>query len=170
MLTMPDQSFIPNPKGYAINYATSDIIDQVLSYGIAPNKVQLGLASYGRGFANVNPGKNVNYPGFDQAWSGMSQFDAQYTNQAGLLPYKSVPALMQTAGYKSYDLKDKLGSITASYIYNSSTKQLVGYLSKAAVKSHCDYAKSKGLRGAILWSMDTDAEGAESLTQAYSAC
>ncbi len=38
---------------FAINYATDSITAQVLSYGMPKEKLQVGLAAYGRGFSGV---------------------------------------------------------------------------------------------------------------------
>jgi chitinase len=170
MLKQPEASLLPNPQRYGISYTTTEILDQVLSFGVEAKKIQIGLASYGRGFSGVAPGTSAEYPGFDQSWTGPSKFDPKYTNQDGMLPFKSIPALISSLGYKPYEIKDKAGNVIASYIYNSTTKQFVGYQSIAGVKSTCELIKSSGLQGAIMWSMDTDAEGKESLTQAYDHC
>lgn len=169
MLKMPDASILPNPQRYGVNYAMTDIVNQVLGFGVAPGKIQFGLASYGRGFAGVAPGQKVNYPGFDQAWTGPSKFDPQYSNQDGMLPFKYIQTMIDSFGYKPYEVKDATGNVIAAYIYNSDAKQFVGYESIAEVKSTCEYAKSLGLQGAIMWSMDTDAENAGSITQVFSS-
>ena len=42
------------------------------------------------------------------------------------------------------------------YIYNPNTKVFVGYESPEEVVSACKFIKEKGLKGAIMWSVDTD--------------
>jgi chitinase len=131
----------------------------VLSYGVPADKLQMGLAAYGRGFAGVEPGNSAEAPGFDQAWTGPSTFAKQGTDGSGSLPYKYVQELLSANGgsYTNYDIKNGDDTI-ASYIYSSTTKQLLGYESPAEVKSACSYIKATGLQGAILWSMDLDAK------------
>lgn len=142
---------------YEVNYAAKEIVQKVLAYGLPANKLSIGMASYGRGFANVDPGTNPTYPGFDQPWNGSSTFSGQYTNQDGLLPYKSVAAILQAdPSYKTYDVTQD-SKVIASYLYSPVAKQLVGYESPALVDSLSQFIKSNNLQGAILWSMDTDA-------------
>lgn len=169
MLKMPDASILSNPQRYGVDYAMNDVIKQVLGFGVEANKIQFGLASYGRGFAGVEAGSKSAYPGFDQPWTGPSKFDSQYSNQEGMLPFKHIQTMIDSFGYKPYEIKDETGNVIAAYIYNPNAKQFVGYESLTEVKSSCDFAKSLGLQGAIMWSMDTDAEGNDSITQTYNS-
>ncbi len=163
-------------KNYTINYGVEDVIDKVLSFGMPADKLQAGIASYGRGFAGVVTGSNGNYPGFDKPWTGPSNFDAKYTNQAGFLPYKSVAAIVKDLGYTIYNVPSDDGSQTlAAYIYSPTAGQLVGYESPEEVQSLCKYLQQKQLAGAILWSMDTDAnydgsEGPSLITTFKNSC
>lgn len=163
-------------KNYAINYGVEDVIDKVLGFGMPADKLQAGIASYGRGFAGVQSGMNSTFPGFDQAWTGPSIFDAKYTNENGFLPYKSIAAIVKDLGYTIYNIPSDDGSQTlGAYIYNGTAKQLVGYESPEEVQSLCSYMKQKKLAGAILWSMDTDAnyngsEGPSLITTYNNSC
>lgn len=146
---------------FAINYATDAITDQVLAYGMPKEKLQVGLAAYGRGFSGVERGDDSSYPGFEQPWSGPSHFTAAYTKQDGLLPYNSVTKVMNELGYKSYQIQtaDEVAGIpfiTGAYLYNPVAKQFIGYQSPAVVKSVCEFIKTKQLKGVIMWSADTD--------------
>lgn len=145
---------------FAINYATDSITEQVLTYGMPKEKLQVGLAAYGRGFSRVEPGDDPALPGFEQPWSGPSHFDSAYTNQEGLLPYKSVVKAVNDLNYKIYHIRtldeNNNSFITSSYIYNPTAKQFVGYQSPEVVKEFCGFIKSKQLKGAIMWSADTD--------------
>ncbi|ARG99339.1 glycoside hydrolase family 18 protein [Legionella micdadei] len=158
---------------FAITYATDSVTEQVLAYGMPKEKLQIGLAAYGRGFAGVEQGEDSEHPGFEQPWTGASQFAATYTNQAGMLPYKSVDRVIKELGYTRYlvhalDVENK-SFITGAYLYNSSSKQFVGYQSPEVVKSVCEFVKKKGLKGAIMWSADTDlpVSNSNSLVAAY---
>ena len=154
-IMLKNPTFMQNT--YAINYGLEDVVNKVVNdYGMPVDKLQAGIAAYGRGFAGVAAGAYANYPGFDQSWSGPSNFDVQYSNnQVGLLPYKFVNTLL-SQGYKNYNI-DEGDGVIASYIYNPQAQQLVGYESPEEVKTFCQYIKKAGLGGAILWSMDTDA-------------
>ncbi len=141
---------------YAINYATDEVTTKILAYGVDPAKLQVGLASYGRGFAGVNAGSSATNPGFDQAWTGAAILPAQYSNQSGMLPYKFVSNLV-SSGYSHYDVKASDNTVIASYLYNPALRQFIGYMSPELVDSTCAYIKATKLQGAILWSADTDA-------------
>lgn len=159
MLAKPDASIVDMSK-YAINYTTDEIIDLVVqNYQADPSKLQVGIATYGRGFSGVQPGVNASYPGFSQSWIGTAIFDSKYTNsEIGLLPYKSILALMKDdLSYKSYEVKNG-DDVVASYMYSSSANsgQLVGYETPAMMDATCHLLNEKNIKGAILWSMDTD--------------
>lgn len=160
---------------YAIKYTTADIITKITSYGLPANKLQLGIAAYGRGFAGVPTGAG-SYPGFGQPWTGACKFPESVSPQTGLLPYKFVQAVLagQSGGnYQTYDISEQ-NHIIASYLYSADTQQWVGYMSPGLVNSLCDYEKTNQLQGAMLWSMDMDANGLDqglSLIKTYSdAC
>ncbi|KTD25546.1 glycoside hydrolase family 18 protein [Legionella maceachernii] len=158
---------------FAINYATDSVTEQVLAYGMPKEKLQIGLAAYGRGFSGVPQGEDSEHPGFEQPWAGPSQFTATYTNQEGMLPYKSVDRVINELGYKPYLVRasdvENTSFVTGAYLYSFSAKQFVGYQSPEVVKSVCEFVKQKGLKGAIMWSADTDlpVSNAHSLVAAY---
>lgn len=158
---------------FAITYALDSVTEQVLGYGMPKEKLQVGLAAYGRGFSGVEAGEDNSLPGFEQPWSGASHFPANLSNQDGLLPYKSVEKAISELHYKNYTVEalgdDNLPFITGAYIYNPSAKQFVGYQSPEVVKSICEVIKAKQLQGAIMWSADTDlpVSHPQSLVSAY---
>ncbi|PWY54310.1 hypothetical protein DGG96_17835 [Legionella qingyii] len=156
-LKQPDTS---RKDEFAINYATDSITEQVLAYGMPKGKLQIGLAAYGRGFSGVDTGENPALPGFEQHWTGASHFASEYSIQDGLLPYKAVDKLVKQLGYKIFHInaldENNNSFITGSYLYNSSAKQFIGYQSPEVVKAVCRFIKSKQLKGAIMWSADTD--------------
>ncbi|KTC98111.1 glycoside hydrolase family 18 protein [Legionella erythra] len=145
---------------FAINYGTDEITNQVLSYGMPKNKLQVGIAAYGRGYAGVEAGEDASRPGFEQRWTGASHFPAAYSNQDGMVPYNSVDKIMKDFGYQTYsvDAEDEAGNtvVAGAYLYNDKAKQFVGYQSPQTVKALCEFIKQKQLKGAIMWSADTD--------------
>lgn len=147
---------------YAVNYGTKEITTQVLAYGIPASKLQIGVATYGRGFSGVAATNH----GLDQSWTGPSMVDASYSNQVGFLPYASVPLLLNQ-GYQHYVMKDAAGAVIGDYIYSEAAQQFIGYQSTDSVQVVCDYEKATGLQGTILWSMDTDTQDASSLASYY---
>ncbi|WED42452.1 glycoside hydrolase family 18 protein [Legionella cardiaca] len=145
---------------FAINYGTDAITAQVLSYGMPKNKLQVGLAAYGRGFSGVEAGGDNNYPGFEQPWTGVSHFPSSYSKQDGMLPYSAIDKVVRELNYKIYHVQavdeNNQPFITGSYLYNAATKQFIGYQSPETVKAVCAFIKTQQLKGAIMWSADTD--------------
>lgn len=157
-------AFLKQPESsrkneFEINYATDEITTLVLSYGMPKNKLQIGIAAYGRGYVGVMPGDNEKQAGFEQPWQGPSIFDKKYTNQDGLLPYKAIDQVVTELNYKVYHIDadiDNQSVISGSYLYNPTAKQFVGYQSPEVVRAICKYINDKQLKGAIMWSADTD--------------
>ena len=173
-----DHAYLTQPQSnhkdeFAINYATDDVTDWILSYGMPSSKLQVGLAAYGRGFSDVGSGDDAKHPGFEQPWQGSSKFARTYTQQDGLLPYKSVDSVVNNLNYSIYHIKalDKNNNsvVAGSYLYNATAKQFIGYQSPEVVKAVCDFVKAKQLKGAIMWSADTDlpVSNPHSLVAAY---
>lgn len=167
----------PHKDEFAINYAMDTVTEQVLSYGMPKDKLQVGIAAYGRGFAGVEAGADSVHPGLDQVWTGPSQVPSAYSDQEGFLPYASVDRLVKDLNYSIY-LVDALDEnqqpfVSAAYLYHPSTKQFIGYQSPEVVRSICAFVKAKQLKGSILWSADTDlpVSNPQSLVSTYhNAC
>jgi chitinase len=158
-------AFVKQPQSarndeFAINYGAEAITEQVLSYGMPNDKLQVGIAAYGRGYSGVEKGDNPNSPGFEQAWSGASKFATSYSPQDGLVPYKSVAKLIDELHYSPYNIfatdKANQSFVTGAYLYHPIEKQFIGYQSPQVVKSLCRFVKERQLKGAIMWSADTD--------------
>lgn len=145
---------------FLINYGTDAVTEQVLAYGMPREKLQVGLAAFGRGFSGVERGDDLQHPGFEQIWRGTSHFSIAYTQQDGVLPYKAVEHVVKDLDYKIYHINavDEHNNlfVTGSYLYNAAAKQFVGYQSPEAVQAMCEFIKAKQLKGVILWSADTD--------------
>lgn len=145
---------------FAITYALDEATQQVLSYGMPKEKLQVGIAAYGRGFSGVLAGDNPALPGFEQPWNGASHFPTSLSLQDGLFPYNSVEKAITELQYKIYHVyainENNESFVTGSYLYNAITQQFIGYQSPETVKSICDVIKRKQLKGAIIWSADTD--------------
>lgn len=170
-LKQPDSS---RKDEFDINYAADEITTLVLSYGLPKNKLQIGIAAYGRGYSAVMPGEDDKHPGFEQPWQGPSKFATKYTDQDGLLPYKSIDKVVKDLNYNIYHIDaeiDNQSVISGSYLYHLTAKQFVSYQSPQVVQAICQYVKDKQLKGAIMWSADTDlpVSNPNSLVASYKA-
>ncbi len=64
---------------------------------------------------------------------------------------------MVSEGYLQQNVIDPASLMTiGAYLYHPEKKVFVGYESPEAVVSVCRFIKDKGLKGAIMWSVDTD--------------
>lgn len=145
---------------FAITYATDEVTEQVLAYGMPKEKLQIGLAAYGRGFSGVEAGEDKANPGFEQPWTGPSHFDPSLGKEEGMLAYKYIDKAIKEMNYKSYSVntvnEENKPFITGAYIYSPLAKQFVGYQSPEVVKGVCEFIKTKQLKGAIMWSSELD--------------
>lgn len=156
-LKQPDST---HKDEFAITYGADEVTDQVLAYGMPKEKLQVGLAAYGRGFSGVEAGADSEHPGFEQPWTGASHFDPVYTKEEGMLAYKFIDKAIKEMNYKSYTVnavdEENKPFVTGAYIYSPSAKQFIGYQSPEVVKAVCEFIKAKQLKGAIMWSSETD--------------
>jgi chitinase len=114
-------------------------VRQHIAAGIPPDKLVLGVAFYGRGFAEVNPPNN-----------GLNQ------------PYK------RYEGDHSYaDLKDKLiGSqgfvrywderARAPYLWNAAANTFITYDDPQSIGAKADYVRDNHLGGMMFWELSQD--------------
>lgn len=154
-------NYVGVADGFGITYGAVDVINAVIGYGFRANKLQLGLASYGRAFGGVEAnGGILGLPGFNSSWSyapSIYDLGTQYTTETGYMPYKSIPSLIAKEGYFSENVTD-LSTLTVAgtYVYNPTAKIFIGYEGPEEVVAACKLVKDKGLKGAILWSVDAD--------------
>lgn len=121
--------------------STDQAIHDILSQGVPPSKLLLGLPMYGRAFCNT--------AGIGHSFHGVGE--ANQTNgswEAGVWDYKALPL----EGSKEYfDCKSG-----AAYCYDEKRKLLVSYDSPESVSQKVEYVKSKGLGGVFFWELSGD--------------
>ncbi len=149
-----------------IQYGGIQSIQTVLDMGFGANKLQMGIPEYGRAFAGVkHDTKMANLPGYYASWTHMATIDElgnTHTTQKGFLPYKSVKEMTEKNGYLQQNVIDPISLKTnGGYIYNpgdgtSENGIFIGYETPEEVVSVCNFIKNKGLKGVIMWSVDTD--------------
>lgn len=129
--------------GIAKTYSTDTAVTAYLAAGIPANKLVIGIPFYGRGWTNVpniQNGKLQSSPSM-QAAPALAPY-----GEAGYEDYKR----LKTLSYPSF--RDP---VTQSFwIYNGSTWW--SYDDPNAIQTKMTYIKSKGLGGAMAWSMDGD--------------
>jgi len=122
---------------YSVNYW--------LSLGAPKEKLVLGMGSYGRSFTLSDHTQN----GIRQPTSGPGTA-GPYTREAGSLGYNEICENMKTTPWTI--VWDDI--YQAPYAYNGD--QWVGYDNPESIEIKCNFAKSIGLAGVMVWSVETD--------------
>ncbi len=135
LYTSPD-----NPLGYPANtYSVDTAVQAYLDAGVPANKIVAGLPFYGRGWTGVPDGGTH---GLYQTGSGA----APGTYEAGVEDYK----VLKTLGYPQY--RDPVTE--TPWLYNGDT--FWSYDDPASITNKVAYINNRGLRGAMIWSLDGD--------------
>jgi chitinase len=118
-------------------------IEYWLDQGADPKKINIGLGTYGRGFALADPNNSSLYA----ATYGGSEA-GPYTRAMGVIGYNEVCELYSSWEY-TWDDEQQV-----PHIQNGN--QWLGYDDEKSIQLKVEYANSKGLGGAMVWSLDTD--------------
>lgn len=118
-----------------------------LQNGAPAEKIMLGVGSYGRSFtldkADVN---GINAPASQKGQAG------PYTREPGSLGYNEICEAFEKQGNSWTIVRDP--DYLAPYAYND--RQWVGYDDMQSLALKAQYAKSMGLGGMMMWSIETD--------------
>lgn len=132
-----------------------------LSAGVPSTKICLGLAAYGRTWTLATASANPTY-----GQSARLNFDGSYGGDAG-------PVTMST-GFVAYsEIVDNQWTSavdqTSQTVYAWSQDQFVTYDNEDTIRAKVDYAISKNLGGAFVWSLaDDDFRAGSPITRAAS--
>jgi len=133
---------------YCIDRAVTDY----LAAGVPANKIVIGMPFYGRGWSGVPNANNGLYQ------SSTNMQPAPAPSQAGIANYNY---LITLSGYTSFH-----NPVTqASSLFNGST--FWSFDDPTAISAKTNYIKSKGLGGAMLWSMDGDDSSGTLMSAVY---
>lgn len=120
-------------------------INYWISHGATPSKLMLGVPFYGQSFTLANPANT----GMQSPSQGGAQA-GEYTRQAGFFSYYEICQRTNTGWTTHQDPAYRFGP------YSWLGNQWVGYDSTQMLERKVDYLKSKGLGGAMVWSLDMD--------------
>jgi chitinase len=123
----------------------TDGVDYYLSFGIPPEKLVLGLATYGRSFTL----KSSTNHGVGAAISGVGNA-LTCTGEAGFVAYYEIKQMIASGAVEVYDDAQK-----SAYCYLGN--QWVGYDNPKSMLYKAQYINSKGLGGGMFWALDLDA-------------
>lgn len=116
-----------------------------INQGANASKITLGIPFYGRSFTLSNT-DNVAL-GAPTSGAGVA---GPYTQEAGFLGYNEIIEKQLAGGWTIvWDDEQKV-----PHMYQGN--QWVGYDNEASIKLKVQYAKSKGLAGVMVWSIETD--------------
>ncbi|WP_327323766.1 glycosyl hydrolase family 18 protein [Streptomyces sp. NBC_01210] len=142
----PTDVIAPGTQKYSIDNAIDSWLDGSAAYGIAggfpANKLTLGYEFYYRGWKGVPAGaKN----GLAQSATGASGV-RPVSQQAGIAHYKELGGIVDNAATTFWDDEAK-----AAYFYKDG--EFFTGLDKRAIQARADYAHSRGLAGAMMYSL-----------------
>ncbi|XP_054155860.1 probable chitinase 10 [Oppia nitens] len=126
-------------KQFTVSYA----IDYWLKLGADPNKLIMGMPTYGRSFTLADPNKS----GFNAPTVGKGGKAGPYTGLAGTLGYFEI---CMDRNWKVH--RDDVQKV----VYAVNGDQWVGYDDIQSFKDKLQFLKQRKLGGAMFWSIDTD--------------
>ena len=117
-------------------------VKQHLAAGVPPQKLVLGLAFYGRGFASVTPlhdGVNQPYERFEAAHP-YSELVAKFIDRDGFV--------------RKWDAKAQ-----APFLWNAQTRAFITYDDPQSIAIKAEYVHKHGLGGVMFWELSQDSGG-----------
>jgi chitinase len=117
-------------------------VKQHLAAGIPPQKLVLGVAFYGRGFAGVKPfhdGVNQPYERFEAAHP-YSELVAKFIDRNGFV--------------REWDAKAQ-----APFLWNAQTRAFITYDDPQSIAIKAEYVRKHGLGGVMFWELSQDSGG-----------
>jgi chitinase len=117
-------------------------VKQHLAAGIPADKLVLGVAFYGRGFAGVNPlhdGLNQEYQRFEAAHP-YAELVQSYIGKQGFV--------------REWDAQAK-----APFLWNAATHAFITYDDPESIRIKAEYVKTHHLGGMMFWELSQDHEG-----------
>lgn len=122
-------------------------IDWWLEQGCPPEKLVLGMGTYGRGFTLDNENENGLYA---PASSGIVA--GPYTMQAGIWGFNEICEQFRLQPGQWVTVEDAF--YDAPYSYNG--RKWIGYDTPQSIQKKVDFINSRNLGGGMVWSLETD--------------
>ncbi|MGC4951435.1 glycosyl hydrolase family 18 protein [Streptomyces sp. DT224] len=142
----PSDPVAPGTEKYSIDNAVDSWLDGKPAYGIAggfpANKLTLGYELYYRGWKGVPEGTTH---GLAQSATGGSS-PRPLSQQAGIAHYKELGGIVDNPATTYWDDEAK-----ASYFYKDG--EFFTGLDQKSIQARADYAKQRGLAGAMMYSL-----------------
>jgi len=126
------------------NESISDAVNKWVSKGFPKNKINIGFASYGRGWTLAS----ANNKGVGAPTAGPSVAQP-YTKQAGSAAYYELCDILEQGGSRTFDNCSKCPDIVLN-------TQWYSYDDVDSLKIKLDWLKQNDLAGAFVWTLDMD--------------
>jgi len=137
------------------HFTLSWVVDHWINSGADPNKLILGLATYGRGFTLATPGFDQGplSPVTSQVIDGKpgASRKAPQTNEAGYVAYFEITDMLEQGGVSYWD--EQRG---VPYMISADGTQWVSYDDERSLEIKLDFLKEKKLRGTMVWALELD--------------
>ncbi|KAL7748183.1 hypothetical protein RI367_006367 [Sorochytrium milnesiophthora] len=146
------KSLGPYVQGHTNWQEIDAAINMLRKAGANPAKLVLGLATYGRGFTLKDP--SCRTPGCP--FSGPSRAQP-CTDTPGILAYTEIKNVVQGGGVATYN------DTSTSYYAVYDGDQWVGYDDTQSIAKKLELAKQYCMGGVMVWSVDMDSPGDNSL-------
>ncbi|WP_193161300.1 glycosyl hydrolase family 18 protein [Microbulbifer hainanensis] len=128
------------------DFNASSGIQALLGTGVAPGKVVMGAAMYGRGWTGVS-----GWTGGDHL-TGTATGPVAGTWEPGIVDYREIAADLASGEWEyHYD-----STAQGPYIFKPSTGELITYDDATSVGAKGAYVRSNGLAGLFSWEIDAD--------------
>ena len=134
--------------------ASSSMQEYNQTWGIAKNKLVMGLPYYSRAWGDVEPTEVVKgLPGLFASGTatvhGQWDDDGQFT---GTSPFYILKEMAKDSNYKRYwDNESQV-----PYLYNASTKEFYTYDDEQSITTKVNFIDQQGYGGAIIWDISGD--------------
>lgn len=133
----------PSASGAQTGFSCSEAVTNLLAQGVPANKINMGVAWYGRSHITVGS-PNVYVAGTGQA--DMGHFSAD----DGTPLYYNIMLAMNQFDYH-WD-----NAAQVPYLTGKTTNSFVSYDDEMSIEKKAAYINSKNLRGAIIWEISGD--------------
>ncbi|MEQ4692177.1 MULTISPECIES: glycosyl hydrolase family 18 protein [Providencia] len=127
-------------------YTTVNGVNALLAQGVAPQKIVVGAAMYGRGWTGVN-----SYVG-DNPFTGKATGPVAGTWENGVVDYRQIKNQYMT-GLWTYNY-DTVAE--TPYVFKASTGDLITFDDERSVKAKGKYVLDNKLGGLFSWEIDAD--------------
>lgn len=118
---------------------TVQAVDEFLAAGVPPQKLNVGVAFYGREFAGVEPANN-----------GVHQ---RYGRYVDALPWRDLRGMAGQVGYVRHWDADA----QAPYLWNAATRHFITYDDPQSLAAKATFVRERGLGGMMYWEHRHDA-------------